>query len=195
MDEQIDFSLKKRLLDIINRTKKNQASKHFRLPVDYELLQLHDYLNIIKRPMDLETLASNLRASHYHKFGDFLLDLSLIFSNCRRYNYDNQVMQDAAESCEQVIFGYIQDEFDLNRTEYEQIRDQTFKLGEGAIFTQKRLFNLLQNINKLNKPELWDQFQIKTGQNVGAEVILDINKNSLELEELESQVNKMLKML
>ncbi|CAL6085749.1 Bromodomain-containing_protein [Hexamita inflata] len=192
MDQQIDFQLRKRLLEIINRTKKNQASKYFRVPVDYEFLQLHDYLNIIKRPMDLETLASNLRASHYHKLGDFLLDLSLIFSNCRRYNYDNQVMQEAAESCEQVIFGFIQDEFDLERTEYEQIRDQTI-LGEGAVFTQKRLFNLLQNINKLNKPELWDQFCAKTGQNGGAEVILDINKNSSELEELDFQVNKMLK--
>eukprot|EP00116_Pleurobrachia_bachei_P000794 sb/3461056/ len=55
-------------------------------PVDVKGLGLHDYLTIIKQPMDMGTLRSKLESGAYGNIQEFASDFRLIFSNCYRYN-------------------------------------------------------------------------------------------------------------
>ncbi|KAI3362019.1 hypothetical protein L3Q82_012354, partial [Scortum barcoo] len=55
-------------------------------PVDAKALQLHDYHDIIKYPMDLSTVKKKLDGGEYQDAQGFAADVRLIFSNCYKYN-------------------------------------------------------------------------------------------------------------
>nr|CAD7427964.1 unnamed protein product [Timema monikensis] len=58
----------------------------FYKPVDAELLGLHDYHDIIKKPMDLGTVKQKMDTREYKSAGEFAADVRLIFTNCYKYN-------------------------------------------------------------------------------------------------------------
>ncbi|KAM7393173.1 hypothetical protein PAMA_008024 [Pampus argenteus] len=58
----------------------------FYKPVDAEALQLHDYHDIIKYPMDLSTVKKKMDGRDYLDAQGFAADVRLIFSNCYKYN-------------------------------------------------------------------------------------------------------------
>ena len=68
------------------------AKKHagyawpFYKPVDAKLLGLHDYHDIIKKPMDLGTVKMKMESHAYQSATDFAEDVRVIFTNCYRYN-------------------------------------------------------------------------------------------------------------
>ncbi|EGI66642.1 Bromodomain-containing protein 2 [Acromyrmex echinatior] len=68
------------------------AKKHspyawpFYKPVDAELLGLHDYHDIIKKPMDLGTVKTKMDNRQYKTAHEFASDVRLIFTNCYKYN-------------------------------------------------------------------------------------------------------------
>lgn len=49
-------------------------------------MQLADYYEVIKRPMDFSTLRTNLTHGEYVYMHEFLKDADLVFNNCRIYN-------------------------------------------------------------------------------------------------------------
>lgn len=64
-----------------------QNSPHawpFSRPVNAE--EVTDYYDVIKSPMDLETIEAKLEANVYPDLASFLIDTNLIFENCRTYN-------------------------------------------------------------------------------------------------------------
>ncbi|XP_035464861.2 bromodomain-containing protein 3-like isoform X1 [Scophthalmus maximus] len=58
----------------------------FYKPVDTEALQLHDYHDIVKYPMDLSTVKKKMERGEYLDANGFAADVRLIFSNCYKYN-------------------------------------------------------------------------------------------------------------
>ncbi|XP_050665313.1 bromodomain-containing protein 3 isoform X2 [Leptidea sinapis] len=58
----------------------------FYKPVDAELLGLHDYFDIIKKPMDLGTVKHKMDNRAYKTAAEFAADVRLIFTNCYKYN-------------------------------------------------------------------------------------------------------------
>lgn len=58
----------------------------FYKPVDAELLGLHDYHDIIKKPMDLSTVKQKMDNREYRTGQEFASDVRLIFTNCYKYN-------------------------------------------------------------------------------------------------------------
>ncbi|XP_022057061.1 bromodomain-containing protein 3-like isoform X1 [Acanthochromis polyacanthus] len=58
----------------------------FYKPVDVRALELHDYHDIIKYPMDLSTVKKKLNGGEYQDAQAFAADVRLIFSNCYKYN-------------------------------------------------------------------------------------------------------------
>uniref|UniRef100_A0A336LYR9 CSON010958 protein n=1 Tax=Culicoides sonorensis TaxID=179676 RepID=A0A336LYR9_CULSO len=58
----------------------------FYKPVDAELLGLHDYHEIIKKPMDLGTVKRKMDNREYKTAQEFAADVRLIFTNCYKYN-------------------------------------------------------------------------------------------------------------
>ncbi|XP_034027310.1 bromodomain-containing protein 3-like isoform X2 [Thalassophryne amazonica] len=58
----------------------------FYKPVDAEALELHDYHDIIKHPMDLSTVRKKMDKGEYSDPQSFATDIRLMFSNCYKYN-------------------------------------------------------------------------------------------------------------
>ncbi|KAJ8286818.1 hypothetical protein GJAV_G00043620 [Gymnothorax javanicus] len=58
----------------------------FYKPVDAEALELHDYHEIIKHPMDLSTVKKKMDERQYLDAQSFAADVRLMFSNCYKYN-------------------------------------------------------------------------------------------------------------
>jgi hypothetical protein len=58
----------------------------FYKPVDAKMLGLHDYHDIIKKPMDLGTVKRKMDDREYKTAAEFEADVRLIFSNCYKYN-------------------------------------------------------------------------------------------------------------
>lgn len=79
---------------LINSLWKHQHAWIFHEPVDPIKLNIPDYLDIIKTPMDLSTVKNKLNSNEYTKINDFLYDVQLIFDNCILYNGEStQVSQ------------------------------------------------------------------------------------------------------
>lgn len=58
----------------------------FYKPVDAAMLGLHDYHEIIKKPMDLGTVKQKMDNREYKTAQEFASDVRLIFTNCYKYN-------------------------------------------------------------------------------------------------------------
>ena len=69
----------------------------FNSPVDPVELGLPDYLDIIKKPMDLKTIWDKLDSGIYHGFEDFGADVSLTFENAMVYNEKGSVVHQMAK--------------------------------------------------------------------------------------------------
>lgn len=70
----------------LNALMKHERSLAFLQPVDPVLLNIPDYFDIIKRPMDLSTIQRKLQNGEYHTVDDFCADVRLMFDNCHLYN-------------------------------------------------------------------------------------------------------------
>ena len=93
----------------------------FYKPVDAELLALHDYHDIIKKPMDLGTVKRKMDGREYKSAAEFAADVRLIFSNCYKYNpSDHDVV---------AMGRKLQDVFEMR---YANIPDDTMG-GAGAM--------------------------------------------------------------
>ena len=72
-------------------------------PVDYIALNILDYPEIIKHPMDLGTVKKNLLNKVYNTFQDFLSDIDLIWKNCKTYNMHGSEIVKMCNHCEKVF--------------------------------------------------------------------------------------------
>jgi len=68
----------------------HRLSLSFRKPVDAALLNLFDYHDIIKEPMDFGTIKSRLEENFYWSAQECVQDFKLVFSNCYKYNQPNE---------------------------------------------------------------------------------------------------------
>ena len=61
-------------------------AEDFLEPVPWKELELFDYPQIIKNPMDLGTVKSKLLGGEFENFDEFLAHIQLIWDNCKTYN-------------------------------------------------------------------------------------------------------------
>ncbi|XP_039438524.1 bromodomain-containing protein homolog isoform X1 [Culex pipiens pallens] len=69
---------------ILDQLEAKDAQEIFREPVDTE--EVHDYLDIVKHPMDLGTMRQKLKSGHYCSIEDLEADFLLMCNNCLTYN-------------------------------------------------------------------------------------------------------------
>ena len=72
--------------------------------MDAEALGLHDYHDIIKKPMDLGTVKTNMDNRQYTTAQDFASDVRMIFKNCYVYNPETHDVVAMARKLEEVSF-------------------------------------------------------------------------------------------
>ncbi|XP_020593353.1 transcription factor GTE8-like isoform X2 [Phalaenopsis equestris] len=90
--------LMKQCETLLKRLMGHQYGWVFNKPVDVVKLNIPDYFTVIKHPMDLGTIQSNLASGFYTSPLDFASDVRLTFSNATTYNppgNDVHVMADA----------------------------------------------------------------------------------------------------
>lgn len=76
----------KKIKTIWQSLQDNNDSLEFRHPVNWELMGLTDYPQIVKNPIDLSTINKKLREERYQTVEEVLDDIQLIWDNCKLYN-------------------------------------------------------------------------------------------------------------
>ena len=71
---------------LMNNLWKHKDAELFHKPVDPEELNIPDYFNIIKNPMDFSTIKKKLTNCTYTNLKEFVNDMTLVFENCYTYN-------------------------------------------------------------------------------------------------------------
>ncbi|XP_056146573.1 bromodomain-containing protein 3-like [Lampris incognitus] len=100
------------LKDLLSKKHAAYAWPFYR-PVDAQALELHDYHEIIKYPMDLGTVKRKMDGREYQDAQEFAADVRLVFSNCYKYNpQDHEVvfMARALQNVFEVKFSKLPDE-------------------------------------------------------------------------------------
>ncbi|CAO3667670.1 unnamed protein product [Rhizopus microsporus] len=70
----------------LKKSKYRDINYPFLQPVDVVALNIPDYVEIIKHPMDLSTIEKKLNDGEYDEPEDFEKDIKLMFNNCYTYN-------------------------------------------------------------------------------------------------------------
>ncbi|KAF9672656.1 hypothetical protein SADUNF_Sadunf11G0065800 [Salix dunnii] len=96
----VEFSkdLVKESRELLEKLMKHQYGWVFNVPVDVKKLKLHDYLKIIKHPMDLGTVKSRLSKNWYKTPKEFAEDVRLTFNNAMKYNEKGQDVHAMADT-------------------------------------------------------------------------------------------------
>ena len=71
---------------IIQTLGRHQSAWIFAEPVNWEVLNIPDYPNIVKNPMDFLTIKTRLKEQRYMSITEFMEDMELVFYNCKLYN-------------------------------------------------------------------------------------------------------------
>merc|ERR1719445_2105667 len=89
----------------------------FYKPVDTEQLDLHDYKQVIKKPMDLGSVKGKMESREYRTPAEFAIDMRLIFTNCYKYNppeHDVVAMARKLQDVFEMRYARIPDEVTAN---------------------------------------------------------------------------------
>merc|ERR1719397_1669705 len=98
----------------------------FYKPVDTEQLDLHDYKQVIKKPMDLGTVRTKMEGREYRSPAEFATDMRLIFTNCYKYNppeHDVVAMARKLQDVFEMRYARIPDEVTANNQGKESDED------------------------------------------------------------------------
>lgn len=100
--------LRQALMPVLERLNiYNPESLPFRQPVDPELLQIPDYYQIIKKPMDLSTIKRKLDTGQYSDPWQYVDDVWLMFENAWLYNKKNSKVYKFSTKLSEIFEGLI----------------------------------------------------------------------------------------
>jgi histone acetyltransferase len=112
IDREPEVDFKEQLLWIVDKLKNHSRAWPFLKPVAKE--EAPNYYEIITSPMDLKTLEANVREGKYATMEQFVRSVKLIFSNCLKYNNEDNVYSKSAKELE-VFFDRLMEEDRLGR--------------------------------------------------------------------------------
>ncbi|KZV27265.1 hypothetical protein F511_04718 [Dorcoceras hygrometricum] len=101
---------------LLERLMKHKHGWVFNTPVDAAGLGLHDYFEIIKKPMDLGTVKTRLNQSWYKSPVEFAEDVRLTFQNAMTYNPKEQDVYVMAQQLSQLF----EDKWTLIEADYKR---------------------------------------------------------------------------
>lgn len=86
------------LLEKMKNTKKVKSAAFFLKPVDPIALNIPQYPDIIRKPMDLGTMERKLKTNEYKSVDHFVADFELMVANCLTFNGPQHVVSVAAQN-------------------------------------------------------------------------------------------------
>uniref|UniRef100_A0A4W6EX64 ATPase family AAA domain-containing protein 2 n=1 Tax=Lates calcarifer TaxID=8187 RepID=A0A4W6EX64_LATCA len=132
-EEDVLRELRLFLRNVTERLSLDRRFKAFTRPVDIE--EVPDYLMVIKKPMDLSTLLTNIDEHKYVTVSEFMLDADLIWQNALEYNPDSDPMdrhiRHRACALKDTVRAILRDELDEDFERVcEEIKESRIKRGE-----------------------------------------------------------------
>jgi len=88
---------------ILSKIVARRDSEFFRDPVQWQSLGLHDYIEIVKCPMDLGTVRKKLESRDYKKVEQCAADIRLVWSNAMLYNQPGSMVYKAAKNLSELF--------------------------------------------------------------------------------------------
>ncbi|XP_060099235.1 ATPase family AAA domain-containing protein 2 [Heteronotia binoei] len=126
LEEQEEDTLRELRIFLRNVTHRLAIDKRFRVftkPVD--LLEVPDYVTVIKQPMDLSAIISKIDLHQYLTAKDYLKDIDLICSNALEYNPDrdpgDRLIRHRACSLKDTAYAIVKEEMD---EDFEQLCEE-----------------------------------------------------------------------
>ncbi|RLU17198.1 hypothetical protein DMN91_011267 [Ooceraea biroi] len=117
LDDNDQVALTYILDNVINNKLKSMMEVWpFMKPVSKKMVK--DYYDIVKRPMDLETISKKVSAHKYHTRHEFLRDIEQILENCSLYNGKDNPLTNKAEVLVKVCKETL-DQYDEHLTQLE----------------------------------------------------------------------------
>jgi len=166
---------------LLRELKKKPEAEAFTTPVDWKALGIPDYPTIIKRPMDLGTVASNLDAGQYSSVHQVAQDVELVWANAMTYNMDDSWIHQHAQKLKTFSDGKFAPLVGSARQGVGDMLDQPTELT----FEMKHQLN--QNANLLSSKDLYGMVGIveenckkALDQSNPAEVEIDIDTLDLQ---------------
>lgn len=166
---------------IVGELRKKNDADAFLEPVDWKALGIPDYPNVIKRPMDLGTVASQLEGGHYTSVRQVANDVDLVWNNAMTYNMDGSWIHQAASKLKTLADSKFGPLLGASRQGGGEAADQPTELT----FEMKHQLN--QNANMLSSKDLYGMVGIveehckkALDQTNPAEVEIDIDTLDLQ---------------
>merc|ERR1712025_1381592 len=122
----------------------------FYKPVDTEQLDLHDYKQVIKKPMDLGTVKTKMESRQYNSPAEFAIDMRLIFTNCYKYNppdHDVVAMARKLQDVFEMKYARIPDEVTANN----QGRDTDDDNYDSEDERERKLLQLQEQLRQMQE--------------------------------------------
>ncbi|KAI1003773.1 hypothetical protein K3495_g4436 [Podosphaera aphanis] len=99
----IELKFCEETLNEMQKPKYNSLSHPFMIPVDPVALGIPNYFAIIKKPMDISTVAKKLKDGAYLNAHEFEKDIRQIFINCYKYNPEGNPVRQMGQGFEEVF--------------------------------------------------------------------------------------------
>ncbi|XP_069767921.1 tyrosine-protein kinase BAZ1B [Narcine bancroftii] len=112
--------------EILNKLVRSRYSWPFREPVTTE--EAEDYLEIISKPMDLQTMQSKCTCNRYRSVEEFLEDMKLVFNNAEMYNQEGCQVLTCVEKTERCFIEMLR----------KHLPNYNYRRGKPRKSTQKR---------------------------------------------------------
>ncbi|XP_008322158.1 ATPase family AAA domain-containing protein 2 isoform X3 [Cynoglossus semilaevis] len=138
LEEQEEDTLRELRLflrDVTNRLSQDKRFKAFTKPVDLE--EVPDYAKVIKKPMDLSKVLTQIDLHHYGTVKEYLRDVDLIWQNALEYNPDkdpsDRQIRHRACALKDTVHAIIREELDENFEKIcEEIKTSRSTRGSGC---------------------------------------------------------------
>lgn len=85
-EHQLELRFCEHVLDEIKSPKLWHVNNVFMTPVDPVALNIPNYFQVIKKPMDLSTMTQKVKQGEYAKASEFKADFELMINNCLSFN-------------------------------------------------------------------------------------------------------------
>ena len=102
---------KEKFLEILKALFHDNQSTAFQEPVDYIELNLPEYPEIIKNPMDLGTIKEKLENDEYSDINQIVNDFDLIWENCFTFNKVGSDIYKSAQYCKKLFKKQMEKQF------------------------------------------------------------------------------------
>lgn len=100
---QMELKFCQHVLDEMFKNRYRTFSYPFLVPVDPVALNIPQYHKIIKKPMDLGTIQTQLKAGFYTHAKEFHADVRLMFENCYKFNPETDDVHKMGKSLENLF--------------------------------------------------------------------------------------------